>query len=137
MSNDTQQTPPAETWAYLSLQDERYEMKFPTRAAAVAALEGKEGEVVRYERRLPRKGLERLFPTELLLEELTEFLSTGDIIGNHEDGLFEVSEAEEDDLSNCLADALCAWFSKLNPPVWHIVERYDAKEPISAEDPVP
>jgi hypothetical protein len=129
---------PEEIWGCISDSSEIYQLTYSGRTAALEALEGQSGALVRCRRGFPREGLEYPFDLEMLLGRIEERAeASGQVIADFEQALFDPTPPQEDDLRRRLADALHDWIESMNPPCWVIVESEDIEVPTNAQNSVP
>lgn len=114
-----------ETWAYATDEEDIFRMGFESKAAALAGLGDQSGEVVRYERGIAKEGLGDLFDIDVIVSKLEEHLQVSDVIGDHENGLVDASDAEKSVLRERLADAVKMWAIEVDLRVWQIVRRVE------------
>lgn len=129
--------PKAQTWACSSDSQDVYRMKFASREEAIADLGNESGVVVRYERGFPREGLEHLIDVESILSGLESGVDPSVVIADFENGVFDTTEEQEEDLRRRIADAIFGWIKHFDPPSWIIVESEDIEVPTNAKNTAP
>lgn len=126
-------------WACVLEDAEIYKTGFASREAALGALQGQAGEVVRYERGFALDVAAELFgdhDVEALLQRAEVLgLAGGAVLGHVEDGLFgSASVSDLEDLRLGLSAAFVSWVEKKNLPIWRVVEREEVELVTDAKD---